>query len=129
MKNVTLILLSVVLTACNQAQEKRSSAELLISDVNIVDVRTGVILENQQVIIDSGKIKTISNDIDSKINFSETIDGSGKYLLPGLAEMHAHIPPPSTDAQRINDVLFLYLSNGITTIRGMLGDPAHLKLR
>lgn len=129
MRKVFFIFLLVLFAACNQAQEKTSSAELLISDVNVVDVQAGVILENQQVIIDSGKIKTISDDVDSKFKFSETIDGSGKYLLPGLAEMHAHIPPPSTDAQRIDDVLFLYLSNGITTIRGMLGDPAHLELR
>ena len=61
--------------------------------------------------------------------YTTTIDGSGKYIIPGLAEMHAHIPPPATDAKRIEETLFLYLSNGITTIRGMLGDPLHLELR
>ena len=49
--------------------------------------------------------------------------------MPGLSEMHAHIPPPSSPKQRIEDVLFLYLSNGITLIRGMLGDSMHLRLR
>ena len=129
MKNFLFIFSFIILTACNQAQEKITSSELLIANVNIVDVRSGAILENQQVVIDSGKVKSISAEIPESIEFSATIDGNGKYLMPGLAEMHAHIPPPSTDAQRIGEVLFLYLSNGITTIRGMLGDPAHLELR
>jgi hypothetical protein len=43
--------------------------------------------------------------------------------------MHAHIPSPETSRERLEETLFLYLSNGITTIRGMLGHPAHLQLR
>lgn len=106
-----------------------NTTAILISDVNIVDVRSGEILENRQVVIDSGKIKSISENLEYGNRFSLIIAGDGKYLMPGLAEMHAHIPPPSTDAQRVEDVLFLYLSNGITTIRGMLGDPSHLVLQ
>lgn len=129
MKNLILLITTIFAFSCNTAQEKVSLTAILISDVNIVDVRSGKILENQNVVIDSGKIKKISETIENKKAYTEKIDGSGKYLMPGLAEMHAHIPPPSTDAKRIEEVLFLYLSNGITTIRGMLGDPAHLVLR
>lgn len=129
MKKLYFIFLALLIVACNQAQEKISPTAILISDVNIVDVRSGDILENRQVVIDSGKIKSISTTLENKEVYSQNIDGNEKYLMPGLAEMHAHIPPPSTDAQRIEEVLFLYLSNGITTIRGMLGDPAHLVLR
>jgi hypothetical protein len=57
------------------------------------------------------------------------VDGRGKYLVPGLAEMHGHVPPPSAPAQTTEDVLFLYLANGITTVRGMLGAPGQLELR
>ncbi len=52
----------------------------------------------------------------------------GKYLIPGLAEMHAHVPPID-DMEPMKDVLFLFAANGITTIRGMLGHPKHLELR
>lgn len=60
------------------------------------------------------------------------IAGGGRYLMPGLAEMHAHVPPvqdgwPSDEA--LNDLLFLYVANGVTTIRGMLGSPYQLELR
>jgi imidazolonepropionase-like amidohydrolase len=129
MKKVTLLLTFATLTSCGPSQEKVSGTALLISNVNSIDVRNGSVLENQQIIIDSGKIKRISATIENATMYKTTIDGTGKFLIPGLAEMHAHIPPPTTDPERIEETLFLYLSNGITTIRGMLGDPLHLKLR
>ncbi|HBQ60761.1 MAG TPA: amidohydrolase, partial [Balneolaceae bacterium] len=65
------------------------------------------------------------------------IDGSGKYLMPGLAEMHGHVPPtnpdPSApgyfDKEYVESTLFLYVSNGITTVRGMLGYEDQLSLK
>ena len=54
------------------------------------------------------------------------IDGENRYLMPGLAEMHAHIPQATGAQER---VLSLYVINGITTARGMLGHPDHLGLR
>lgn len=56
------------------------------------------------------------------------MDGAGRYLMPGLAEMHAHIPGTG-DRDYAESVLFLYVANGVTTIRGMAGDPRHLELR
>lgn len=123
------IIIAFLFFGCNQAQEKTSNTAILISNVNIVDVESGEILRNYQVVIDSGKIKQVSETLANAAEYANNIDGKGKYLMPGLAEMHAHIPPPSISAKRIEETLFLYLSNGITTIRGMLGDPAHLILR
>src|SRR5688500_2097824 len=54
------------------------------------------------------------------------VDGRGKFLMPALAEMHAHIPNDAAEAER---VLFMYVANGIGTIRSMLGDPSHFRLR
>ncbi|UJH67740.1 amidohydrolase family protein [Allomuricauda sp. SCSIO 65647] len=129
MKNTIYLIIALLLTACNQAQEKISKTAILISDVNVIDVKTGQLYQNRQVVIDSGKIKSIAEIVESPDAYPQKIDGSGKFLMPGLAEMHAHIPSPPTSKERIEDVLFLYLSNGITTIRGMLGHPLHLNLR
>jgi imidazolonepropionase-like amidohydrolase len=61
------------------------------------------------------------------------IDGRGKYLIPGLAEMHAHVAgvqtPGNADERLNRDIFFLYIANGITTIRAMLGAPNQLVLR
>lgn len=57
------------------------------------------------------------------------ISAHGKFLIPGLAEMHAHIPGANAPGDFTERVLALYVLNGITTIRGMLGAPLHLELR
>jgi imidazolonepropionase-like amidohydrolase len=57
------------------------------------------------------------------------IEAGGKYLIPGLAELHGHIPPPTAPANLVESVLFLYVANGVTTVRGMLGAPGQLQLR
>ena len=129
MKKIILFLTIGVFISCTPSQEKISPTAILISNVNSIDVRNGSVLANQQIVIDSGKIKKITTEIQNAEKYTTTIDGKGKYLIPGLAEMHAHIPPPTTAADRVEEVLFLYVANGITTIRGMLGHPGHLALR
>ena len=127
MKKILVFLFSLSLLACNQAQEKVNKTATLITNVHIVDVRNGKILENHQILVDSGKIIQMGPSIAGK--YPNTIDGNRAFAVPGLAEMHAHIPSPPTSEERIQETLFLYLSNGITTIRGMLGHPRHLELR
>ena len=49
--------------------------------------------------------------------------------MPGLAEMHAHVPPgENPPREEVEDILFLYVANGITTIRGMLGSAYQIPL-
>lgn len=57
------------------------------------------------------------------------VSARGKFLIPGLAEMHAHVPGDQAPAEFTNRVLALYVLNGVTTIRSMLGAPGHLELR
>lgn len=130
MKKLALWLLPLVMcVSCGQSEEPISATALLISNVNQIDIAKGSVLKNRQIVVDSGKIVKIVDRIENPEKYATTIDGTGKYLIPGLAEMHAHIPPPSTPAERVEEVLFLYVANGITTIRGMLGHPGHLTLR
>ncbi|RTE51793.1 amidohydrolase [Arenibacter aquaticus] len=129
MKKTSLLLYAVFFFSCSPSKEKVSPTAILISNVNIIDVDQSNVLQNRQVVIDSGFIKKIGESIDFPEAYTNVIQGKGKYLIPGLAEMHAHIPQPPTTDQRIKETLFLYLSNGITTIRGMLGHPSHLQLR
>ncbi|MCK0177728.1 amidohydrolase family protein [Flavobacteriaceae bacterium S0862] len=130
MKKIIILIISCIAFSCVASQEKVSESAVLISNVNIVDVRTGDIIENRQVVVDSGKISKISESISNVDKFKTTINGTGKFLIPGLAEMHAHIPQPSnSNPEIVDETLFLYLSNGITTIRGMLGHPSHLELK
>ena len=85
-------------------------------------------VEGQTVLIENGRIVSVSRKATVPKG-ATVIDGTGRYLIPGLAEMHGHIPPPTAPANVINDTLFLYVANGITTVRGMLGHPGQLELR
>ena len=129
-KKIGVFLLSISLWCCTDKKESEHLPGTLISDVTIVDVEKGTLVQGQNVVIDSGRIQKIISKIDNTKAYDTVISGKGKYLMPGLAEMHAHIPqPPNASEELIDETLFLYLSNGITTIRGMLGHPAHLDLR
>ena len=56
------------------------------------------------------------------------VDGRGKFLMPGIAEFHAHVPS-GAEAVNAHRTLTLYVLAGVTTARGMLGAPMHLALR
>jgi imidazolonepropionase-like amidohydrolase len=57
------------------------------------------------------------------------VDGRGKYLMPGLAEMHGHLPGPNVPDAVSQDLLFLFVANGVTTVRGRRGYPNSVALR
>jgi imidazolonepropionase-like amidohydrolase len=97
-------------------------------NVNVIDVTTGNVARSQTVIVDDGTIVEIGRFRETAVaDDAVVIDGTDRYLLPGLTEMHGHVPGRS-DAN-LDRVLALYVANGITTVRGMLGQPAHLELR
>ena len=122
--------ISILLTVLLCITTIASAGETLVfAAVNVVDTDGSPVLENQNVIISDGRIVSVSSDKLGKIPAgARVIDASNRYLMPGLAEMHAHIPP-SRNRESMEEVLLLYLSQGITTIRGMLGEPGHLALR
>ncbi len=117
--------ISVTLGAQNVIDSRQR--ELVIQSVTIIPMDEERIIPNHTVVIKDGKISAIG----SNVKYSKSalvIDGKGKYLIPGLAEMHAHVPPID-DLDPMKEVLFLFAANGITTIRGMLGHAKHLELR
>jgi imidazolonepropionase-like amidohydrolase len=88
------------------------------------------VLRGQTVLVADGRIVSVTPEASAQVPAGATrIDARGQYLIPGLAEMHAHVPGPQAPAELMEQLLFLYLSNGVTTIRGMLGAPNQLQLR
>lgn len=105
--------------------------------VTVVPMDREGTLPDHTVVVRDGVIVAVGPSDQIEVPAGSTrIDGSGRWLMPGLAEMHAHVPPvqdpsswtwPSREA--LEDIMFLYLANGVTTIRGMLGAPYQLALR
>ena len=96
-------------------------------NVNVIPMTEERVLTAQTVIVEDGVITVIGPVDEVPLpDGTEIVDGTDRYLLPGLAEMHAHVPG---DADDIDRVLTLFAANGVTTVRGMLGRPSHLGLR
>jgi imidazolonepropionase-like amidohydrolase len=99
-------------------------------DVNVIPMDRERIIQGQTVIVRDGRIASIEPSARARIpSGALRVDGRGKYLMPGLAEMHAHIPDARRPEQEVRDIFTLYVANGVTTIRGMLGAPNQLALR
>jgi imidazolonepropionase-like amidohydrolase len=102
----------------------------VIKPVNVISMTDGQVTPNRAVVIKDGRILQIAAAEDLTTPEDATlIDGNHGWLIPGLAEMHAHIPSERAGEQQARDVLGLFLANGVTTARGMLGESWHLQLR
>jgi imidazolonepropionase-like amidohydrolase len=104
--------------------------ETLIRNVTVIPMDTERRIDAQFVHLRDGVIVGIGDDAQAPtLSGAISIEGTGKFLIPGISEMHAHVPPTTQNPDYMAEVLFLYKANGITTVRGMLGHPLHLELR
>src|SRR5690606_19366998 len=94
--------------------------------VDVVPMDREVVLADQTVIVEDGMIMALgpSSEIDVPAG-AERIDGAGKYLMPGLADMHVHLVAP----EHHESLALLFVANGVTTVRNMWGNPEVLELR
>ena len=124
------VLLAALWSTSPSNQPVAQGATTAFIGVNVLPMDTNAVLANQTVVIADGKISSIAPAAKAQVPTGAVkIDGAGKYLMPGLGELHAHIPGGQAPDADIERTLFLYVANGVTTIRGMLGDPRHLVYR
>lgn len=99
-------------------------------DVAVVPLDEERVLEGHTVLVRDGVIETVAPADEVAIpDDAERIDASGSYLMPGLAEMHGHLPGPDSPEGFTEAVMFLYAANGVTLVRGMQGAPSQLDLQ
>jgi amidohydrolase family protein len=99
-------------------QKRRLPSTLALTHVTVVDVTArsagSALRRDQTVVIAGGRIIAVSTSAPRLPN-TQTIDAAGKYLIPGLWDMHVHTGQ--------KEIFFpLYLANGITGVRDMGGD-------
>jgi imidazolonepropionase-like amidohydrolase len=116
MKKTAILSLVFACAACFTSffVAAKENTPITIANVSIVDVKSGILLPNKDVLIESNKITAIKNHQSSLENREKTIDGTNKYLIPGLWDMHTHIR--SYTGQ---DNLPMFVAHGITGIRDL----------
>lgn len=108
MKHVILFISVLTLVAKGQIPAKR----YLIRNANVIDVRSGRILTNTSILIDGERIASVGKKI-KKQKEDSVVDATGKYVIPGLWDMHTHV------FGQYERAFLLLLANGITGIRNM----------
>ncbi|HZY81173.1 MAG TPA: amidohydrolase family protein [Cyclobacteriaceae bacterium] len=96
----------------------------IIKNVGIVTMKNPEVRNGQSVLIENGRIQKIAGEIQNQ--GATVIDGSGKYLMPGLTDMHVHL---FDRHQMKNTWMLMLLINGVTTVRDMCGEPGKIQLR
>jgi imidazolonepropionase-like amidohydrolase len=127
MKNrVFAIVLIVLLPMLVNAQADRP---LVFRNVTVIDIRSGVRQPMMTVAIVGNRISAIGKKLKIPKN-AVIVDGNGKFLIPGLWDMHVHVFNNSYQPGTDNHKLYfpLLLANGVTGVRDLWTDEEDLKL-
>lgn len=121
---VFLLIVTVMLTAdgCSGARpraEPASTPELAIEDVTVVDVVAGALRPHTTVLVAGTRIVGVAPAREAVVPAgAQVVDGRGRYLIPGLWDMHSH---SLWSEEAVRTFLPLYVAQGVTGIRDMGG--------
>lgn len=99
-------------------------ADLIIRHATVVDVEHATTHADQAVVVRGNDIVAVGEDrvIATQWNASRRIDGKGRFLIPGLWDMHVHFGGGPELIEENKALLPLYIAHGITSIRDCSGD-------
>jgi imidazolonepropionase-like amidohydrolase len=102
-----------------------------IQNVSVITMANETVLNNHTVVVENGIITKVAPASKTKLPKKiKVIDGTGKFLMPGLFDMHTHFFYEQGEHINTNDSeLKLMLANGITTARIMAGHPSFLEAK
>ncbi|SHE61002.1 Amidohydrolase family protein [Microbulbifer donghaiensis] len=122
MKPISLPFLTIftyVLLSSSPALGQQAPA-IAIENVSIIDIATGSIGEHRRVLIEGNRITAISSaGSEPLLEATQVLDGSGKFLIPGMWDMHAHI---GSDEMSRKSILPMFIAHGVTGLRILQGD-------
>lgn len=127
---MTRVLCLLLALAPLLASAQTRPAAVAFEHVTVLPMDAERSLADHTVVVEGDRIVAVGPSGEVSVPADAVrVDGRGRYLAPGLAEMHGHVPPPSAPPELTEETLFLYLASGITTVRGMLGAEGQLELK
>ncbi|WP_413560943.1 amidohydrolase family protein [Bdellovibrio sp. HCB209] len=133
-KQIISLVVSTSFIGCASGPSSQTSSEktakshesLVVKGVTIVNTQSGQLQANMAVMIDAGKItKIVPAESIGDLGSKRVIDATGKYVVPGFLDMHAHVLGETA----ANEMAAVMLAHGITGYRQMSGSEEILKSR
>ena len=121
-------LISAFILASGFAGPAASADTLAITRVNVIDATGALTQPEMAVVVQDGRISALGKSSVIMVPpDAKTVDGSGKYLIPGLWDMHVHTVFGDWIPRDEKVMLPLFVANGVTGVRDMAGDLDVLK--
>lgn len=125
-----LCCLCFLLISISTVNAQKIKADIIIHSVDIVDVAAGKIIPDQTVVIGNDRIlKTGKKSMLNQYTAATVINAKGKYIMPGLWDMHMHFGGGDALTEENKDLLALYLANGIVAVRDCAADLSRAVLQ
>src|SRR5215217_3215120 len=115
---VLLLILSVLLFA--PAQPNHTQAPIVFTHATSIDVTGQAPKRDMTVVINGDRISAIGDNISVPAG-AQVVDANGKFMIPGLWDMHVH--------WYLRDTFTLFIANGVTGVRQMFGNSDLLRWR
>lgn len=133
-KATVLVLSIIAFSPQASAQSSRgalASGVVAFKHANVIAMTSDSVLTDVTVLVRDGRIAAVGElSAEAIPPGARVIDASGKFLIPGLADMHTHLFSDEDAPDSVAPLeLGVMLANGVTTIRLMIGTPEHLALR
>ena len=119
---VALSLTAIALSLPCVAQQP---SKVILQDVTVVDTANGKLMPHRTLILEDGKIKTITSARVQASAGAQVVNGSGKFVVPGFVDAHAHVTDTATSTPSYFPLL---IANGVTTVREETTIPPIMKL-
>ena len=130
MRFLAIVGLALVLLGRSAASHAQTTPPLVITNTNVLPMSQNTVLRQQTVLIEKGRIVALGPAGKAIIpRGAVVVDGKGKYLMPGMIDMHAHLPGAEGARHSLDSYFRLNLASGVTGLRSMRGAPEHLRWR
>lgn len=125
MRRAVLAVFASATLGLASSAETAQPVDLLIRHASVIDVRNGAVTNDRLVAVRGGEIVDVAAD-GKFANYvaRQTVDATGKFVMPGLWDMHVHFGGGEDLIQENKDLLPLYVAYGITSVRDCAGDIA-----
>jgi imidazolonepropionase-like amidohydrolase len=124
MKRLILSAIALAVLCANSRAQSTASSVLIIQDVTVIDATGAAAQPHRTIIVRDGKIEEIGSSgagIGGKLP-GVHVDGTGKFLIPGLWDMHVHMVFGDWFPRGKQVTLPLFIASGITGVRDMGGE-------